>query len=86
MNRFIFLALLVMLITSCSDNNKKYKYVVTVKSQSVFDGSMEVKENDPVEITAPSDSDAYLDAFRRFCIALMGHESWVKTGKVELSS
>ena len=86
MNRILLFAVLVMLITSCSDNNKKYKYVVTVKSQSVFDGSMEVKENDPVEITAPSDSDAYLDAFRRFCIALMVHESWVKKGQVELSS
>lgn len=72
-------------MASCM-GNKKYKYVEVVKSQSVFDGSMELKEKDAVEIKAPSDSDAYLDAFQRFCISLKLHESWVKKGKGEFSS
>lgn len=86
MNRIIFIAVLLMLITSCSSNNKKYKYVEIVKSQSIFDGSREIKENEPVEIMAPTDSDAYLDAFRKFCISLSVHESWVKKGNGGFSS
>lgn len=86
MDRILFILVFIMLITSCSSNNKKYKYIETVKKQSLFDGDMDIKENDPVEITAASDSDAYLEAFRKFCISFKVHESWVKKGKGEFSS
>ena len=81
---FIFL-IATLFIVSCS-NNKKYEYVEFVKSQSIYDGSPEIRERDAIEISAPSDSDAYLIAFQKFCISSKLYEIRAKQGNGEFSS
>lgn len=56
------------LLTSC-DLKKSYKYVEIVEEAGIL-GGIEKKEKEPKTISASSDSAAYLDAYRSFCISL----------------
>lgn len=60
--------LIVILIASC---NKKhdYKYVETILDKGVF-GGVDKKDKDPVIIKAASDSDAYIEAYQKYCISV----------------
>jgi hypothetical protein len=56
------------LMTAC-DNNKSYKYVEITSEQSAYGGAVD-KEKEAKIIKAKSDSAAYLDAYKSFCISL----------------
>ena len=67
MNKLIYIALCIIVFASCT-NNKDYKYVEVVNEPDLYGGST-VKEKDPVVISAPSDSAAYLKAVEHFCVS-----------------
>ena len=79
MKYFLLITSCLLLIISCSCN-KKYKYVEIVNEKSIIDGTTEMKEDEAVEISAPNDTDAYLIAFRKFCISSKMYEEMVKKG------
>lgn len=62
------LLFIVTLLTSC-DIKKSYKYVEIDEEVGLLGGT-EKKEKEPKIIKANSDSAAYLDAYRSFCISL----------------
>lgn len=78
MNKLIYIALCIIAFASCT-NNKDYKYVEVVNEPDLFGGST-VKENNPVVISAPSDSAAYLKAFEKYCISNQVYQQMVKEG------
>ncbi len=57
--------LILGLLSSC---NKTYKYVETVQEESIL-GGIETKESAEKIISAPNDSAAYLEAYKKFCIS-----------------
>lgn len=62
----IFTPILILgLLSSC---NKTYKYIETVQEESILGGS-ETKESTEKIISAPNDSTAYLEAYKKFCIS-----------------
>lgn len=67
MKKILLLITAIILFSSC-DNNKSYKYVEKVREKSVFGGSR-IKEKDEKIIYASSDSAAYIEAYKNFCIA-----------------
>jgi hypothetical protein len=79
--QFFVLVLIATLMTAC-DNNKSYKYVEITAEQGLL-GDIEKKEKEPKTIEASSDSAAYLDAFKFFCISLKISQDMQQTlGKV----
>ena len=66
MKKLLFLFFALILIFGCSKNND-YKYIETSASIDPYSDVMDNKDK-PIEIiSAESDSDAYIDAYRRFC-------------------
>lgn len=64
------LALSIMtltLTTSCS--SRKYQYIEVAKEQEIL-GDTNITEKDPELITAPNDSTAYIQAFRKFYVSI----------------
>ena len=79
MKQFLFFIATIILFTSCEE---KYRYVVTVREQSILGGSS-FKETDEKIISAPSDSAAYLEAFTNFCISQKVYSDMRKKGAAE---
>lgn len=77
-NLLLFICALVLL-TAC---NKKYRYVKIVREQSVLGGSS-VTEKDEETITASSDSAAYIEAFRNYCISQKVYSDMRKKGMAD---
>ncbi len=75
---FLFMAAL-MLLTACE---KKYKYVETVKEQSILSGSS-IKDKEAVIISAASDSIAYIEAFTKYCISQKVYNKMLKEGMAD---
>lgn len=69
MKKVLFLAV-TMIFISC---NRTYKYVETIKEKSLFGNSYEEKNDDPETISAPNDSLAYLEAYKKFYISVKAH-------------
>lgn len=65
MKNFILL-LFIFSILSCS---KSYKYIEVVSQKSTYGSSYEESKEGPVVITAKNDSLAYIEAYKKFCIA-----------------
>lgn len=59
--------------------NKSYKYVETVEETDLF-GHNTIKTDDAVIISAPSDSMAYLEAFKKFTISKKVYMDMVEAG------
>ena len=79
MKQFLFFIAIIILLTSCE---KKYRYVESVREQSILGGSS-IKEKDEKIISAPSDSAAYLEAFTDFCISQKVYSDMRKKGMDE---
>ncbi|MBQ8655519.1 MAG: hypothetical protein IJ527_00410 [Prevotella sp.] len=79
MKNYILLLTAALTLTAC---NKKYKYVETVQEKSILSGST-IQEKESKEISAPSDSAAYLDAFQKFCISLKVYNDMQKKGMAD---
>lgn len=71
------------IITACS-NEKKYNYVEVVNETSIS-GSKSIVEKPEKEILAQSDTDAYIMAFRQFCIAKKTYQELLKRDMKYLS-
>lgn len=65
MNKVLYILIIFLAFSSCQ---KKYRYVEEVQEYSVFGGSS-VNDEDEKIIMAPTDSAAYLEAYRKFCIS-----------------
>lgn len=76
MKSFLLFITTLMLLTACE---KKYKYVETVKEQSILRGSS-IQEKAPIIISASSDSSAYLEAFTKYCISQKVYNNMRKEG------
>lgn len=79
MKQYLFFIAAIILLTSCE---KKYRYIETVREQSILGGSS-IKEKDEKIISAPSDSAAYLEAYRDFCISQKVYSDMRKKGMAE---
>lgn len=77
MRKIIIFTFSLVLLVSCS--NKKYKYVEFEGGIDVLGNHVE-NETDAVEISASSDSVAYLEAYEKFCIAVKVYNDMVKEG------
>ena len=71
MKKLLGLLIGVMLLCACNEGRvflKKYTYVEKLREPSLF-GSFSIKEKEEVVIEAESDSAAYLEAYKKFCIS-----------------
>jgi hypothetical protein len=66
--QFIVVFLCLSAFTSCN-NQKNYKYIEVIEEEGVFGGTA-IKEERPKMIKASTDSTAYLEAYKNFCISL----------------
>ncbi len=80
MKKILLLITVTILYTSC--DNKSYKYVETVREKSVFGGSS-IKVKDEIIISASSDSAAYIEAYKKFCIAQKVYNDMQEKGMAE---
>lgn len=69
--RNLLIILLIGIIYSC-DN--KYTYIEIVKEKDIIGSNYSKKEKDPITINAPSDSMAYLLAYKKFCISIKANQ------------
>lgn len=67
MKKLLLISILVSIFSACTIN-KEYKYVEVVNDRGIF-GNVSIEDEDENIIMAPSDSDAYLKAFEKFCIS-----------------
>jgi hypothetical protein len=67
----------LLLLFSC--RGKQYKYVETVRVKGIFGNDARQEEKEAEHFYAKSDSEAYCQAFKNFCIALKVKEDMVKT-------
>ena len=84
-SKFLILMLMLMLnivLTSC-DNEKKYTYVEVVLDKGIF-GGIDKKEKEPKIIQAKNDTLAYLKAYQSFCIAVKVNKDMKETYKEPL--
>ena len=68
MSKHIFTAFIILSAFASCDNNKSYKYVEVVEEEGLLGGS-DTKDKDPKTINATTDSAAYLEAYKDFCIS-----------------
>lgn len=62
---------------------RDYTYVETVKEPDLWGGGYSIEEEDPQTITAPTDSAAYIKAYRSFCISEKIYKDMYKRGMSE---
>lgn len=79
MKKILLLICALMSLTAC---NKKYRYVEVVREQSFLGGSS-ITEKEEKTITASSDSAAYIEAFRNFCISQKVYSDMCKKGMAD---
>lgn len=77
MKQFIYIIGILALLSSCK---KSYRYIEIVEEKDIISGQKEIKEKDPVTITAVSDSDAFCQAYQKFCIAQKIENHMIKEG------
>ena len=75
-SRFLIL-LLAVVLTSCN-SDKKYTYVEVVLEKGIF-GGVDKKEKEPKIIRAKNDTLAYLEAYQSFCIAVKVNKDMQET-------
>lgn len=75
MKQLIGLFLIAISMTSCM---KKYDYIEVVKETEIL-GNVETKEKEAKVIKAFSDSAAYLEAFKYFCISLKVNNDMIQS-------
>lgn len=76
-------AALCCILTACDAiQNRNYTYVERVQERDLFGGTS-IKEKNEKIITAPSDSDAYIEAFKNFCISKKVNTDMRKKGMGE---
>ncbi len=76
--------LLVLVLAACQQlkPDKTYQYIEIVEEEGFF-GSKSEKDKEMVELKAPNDSTAYLEAFKKFCISMkVSQEMAAALGKV----
>lgn len=82
MKRLIFSTLILSAVFASCDSKKNYKYVEVVQEEGVF-GGVDIKEKDTKAIKAATDSTAYLEAYKNFCIAVkVNKDMKLSLGKV----
>lgn len=81
MKQILFVVATFLLLTSCV-NDKKYRYVETVRELSIVGGAS-TKEKEEKIISALSDSAAYIEAYRMFCISQKTYSELRKKGMGE---
>ena len=79
MKQILFFVAAIMLLTSCE---KKYRYVETVREQSIVSGAS-IKEKEKKIISSPSDSAAYIEAYREYCISQKAYSDLRKKGMAD---
>lgn len=79
MKQILFFVAAIMLLTSCE---KKYRYVETVREQSIVGGAS-IKEKEKKIISSPSDSAAYIEAYREYCISQKAYSDLRKKGMAD---
>ena len=80
MKKVILLVTSTIIFSACNMQVKKnYKYVESVREQSVLGGSS-IKEKEKKTISASSDSAAYLEAYKKYCISLKVYNDMRKEG------
>lgn len=77
MKQISYIIGILALLVSCS---KSYQYIEIVEEKDIFSGQKELKEKDPVTITAVSDSDAFCQAYQKFCISQRVENDMIKKG------
>lgn len=84
--KLLFWVFVTLLLNSCTNGSmvKEYKYVESCEETSF--GRKEIVNKDTVIIEAASDSAAYLEAFRRFCISESVYHQMLKEGHNEAYS
>ena len=81
MKKILLLISAIVLLTSC-ENEKKYRYIETVRELSIV-GGPSTKEKDEKIISAQTDSAAYIEAYRHFCISQKAYSELRKKGMGE---
>lgn len=80
MKKVMLLIAATIVLSACNMQVKKnYKYVERVREQSVLGGSS-IKEKEEKTISASSDSAAYLEAYKKYCISLKVYNDMRKEG------
>lgn len=80
MKKVILLVSATIILSACNMQVKQnYKYVERVREQSVLGGSS-IKEKEEKTISASSDSAAYLEAYKEYCISLKIYNDMRKEG------
>ena len=79
MKQLLFIFAAIILLTSCE---KKYRYVETVRELSIA-GGPSIKEKEEKIISAQTDSAAYIEAYREFCISQKAYSELRKKGMGE---
>ncbi len=72
MNKILFIACFCLLVMVSCEN--KYSYIEIVKDKGVQSGKYTDIEKEPETIKAENDSLAYIQAFRKFCVAVYVNE------------
>ena len=78
MKKILLLITAIVLLISC-ENGKKYRYVETVRELKVVGGASTTEKEKKI-ISAPSDSAAYIEAYREFCISQKAYSELRKKG------
>lgn len=81
MKKILLLITAIALLTSC-ENEKKYRYIETVREHSIV-GGPSTKEKDEKIISAQTDSAAYIEAYKEFCISQKVYSELRKKGMGE---
>lgn len=81
MKKILLLITVTVLLISC-ENEKKYRYVETVRELKVVGGASTMEKEKKI-ISAPSDSAAYIEAYREFCISQKAYSELRKKGMGE---
>ena len=79
MKQLLFIFAAIVLLTSCE---KKYRYIETVRELKIVGGASTTEKEKKI-ITAPSDSVAYIEAYREFCMSQKAYSDLRKKGMGE---
>ena len=83
MKQILFIFGFILLLSSCK---KSYQYIEIIEEKDLISVQKETKEKDPVTRTAVSDSDAYCQAYQKFCISQKVENHMTKEGMGMLTS
>lgn len=83
MKNLMLLIATTIILSACNMQTKRnYKYVERVREQSVLGGSS-IKDKEEKTISANSDSAAYLEAYKKYCISQKVYNDMRKEGMGE---